>query len=402
MKSIIYLLMLFLLSSTSSFAQWVKVQSTGLPSEAMHALKKNGNIFISEISNGSNNKHYISSDKGATWTSSNYTWGNTTVRYLTFHNNSVFGSVDNIIYRSDDNGINWSVKSSGIPGNAQISCIGSNSSAVFAFTYTGCYRSFNNGESWELASSFTGGNNFTANGSTAYIYKWVDGFYESNDNGASWTKKTPGIPLNLIANSLKIIDGTFYYAGSKIYKSSDGSNWTEIGNTAVNFGNNIFAAGGHIFISKTIIGVYHSSDNGATWNEANTGITPLPSSTEIIEDNGYLYTATTTGLFKRPLSDFGVTSVKDINYPGNFILQQNYPNPFNPSTSINFQIPAGGLVTLKIYNSLGEEAAILVNEFKEAGKHSISFSADDLSAGVYFYQLKASGYSSLKKMILIK
>ncbi len=96
----------------------------------------------------------------------------------------------------------------------------------------------------------------------------------------------------------------------------------------------------------------------------------------------------------------------ETNFPisNNFELDQNYPNPFNPSTVINYQLPFAGNVTLKVFNLLGEEVAALVNEYKQAGKYSINFSAENykLSAGIYFYQIVSGEYMRAKKMILLK
>ena len=85
-----------------------------------------------------------------------------------------------------------------------------------------------------------------------------------------------------------------------------------------------------------------------------------------------------------------------------YALAQNYPNPFNPTTTINYQIPKDGLVTLKIYDVLGKEAATLVNEVKTTGRYNVDFNAGSLSSGVYLYQLKASEFVSTKKLILLK
>lgn len=85
-----------------------------------------------------------------------------------------------------------------------------------------------------------------------------------------------------------------------------------------------------------------------------------------------------------------------------FNLQQNYPNPFNPTTSISYTIKEMGLVTLKIFDVLGREVSVLVNEIKEPGKYSINFDASKLSSGVYIYLLNAGNFTSSKKMILTK
>jgi len=88
--------------------------------------------------------------------------------------------------------------------------------------------------------------------------------------------------------------------------------------------------------------------------------------------------------------------------PTTFALSQNYPNPFNPSTIISYQLPKNSLVTLKIYDVLGRQVATLVNGREPAGSHSVSFNGDRLSSGVYFYRLVAGGYTSVRKMILVK
>ena len=86
----------------------------------------------------------------------------------------------------------------------------------------------------------------------------------------------------------------------------------------------------------------------------------------------------------------------------NYSLYQNYPNPFNPSTTITWQMPESGNVTLKIYDVLGREITTLINEELTVGKHETVFDASQLSSGIYFYQLKAGSFVQTKKMILIK
>jgi hypothetical protein len=92
--------------------------------------------------------------------------------------------------------------------------------------------------------------------------------------------------------------------------------------------------------------------------------------------------------------------------PAEFALLQNYPNPFNPSTKIQYTIKNAGLVSLKVYNLLGQEVATLINDRQAAGTYTISFGIDNgtsgLSSGVYFYRLITGSFVSTKKLILIK
>ncbi len=83
-------------------------------------------------------------------------------------------------------------------------------------------------------------------------------------------------------------------------------------------------------------------------------------------------------------------------------LSQNYPNPFNPATTIDYQIPQQGFVSLKVYDVLGREVAVLVTEEKSAGRYTVNFVAPDLASGIYLYQLRVNDYVSSKKMLLLK
>ncbi len=91
-----------------------------------------------------------------------------------------------------------------------------------------------------------------------------------------------------------------------------------------------------------------------------------------------------------------------ITVPNEYRLGQNFPNPFNPSTTINYSILKDNFVTLKVYSLLGQEVAVLVNEFKKAGEHSFEFYEPNLASGVYFYKLTAGDFTATKKMILNK
>ena len=91
-----------------------------------------------------------------------------------------------------------------------------------------------------------------------------------------------------------------------------------------------------------------------------------------------------------------------IGIPGDFSLMQNYPNPFNPSTVIGYRLAAGSFVTLKVYDMAGKEAAVLVNEFRNAGYYKTEFNGINLPSGTYIYRLEAGKIVSQKKMTLIK
>jgi len=101
-----------------------------------------------------------------------------------------------------------------------------------------------------------------------------------------------------------------------------------------------------------------------------------------------------------------VTAVPNGVAPQVFALSQNYPNPFNPSTKIQYSLDKAGMVSLRVYNVLGQEVATLVNDRQEAGSYTVSFGTNkgtaSLSSGVYFYRLEAGSLVSIKKLVLMK
>jgi choice-of-anchor B domain-containing protein len=139
----------------------------------------------------------------------------------------------------------------------------------------------------------------------------------------------------------------------------------------------------------------YPGSGGGTYNGA-WGVDPyLPSGNTIVSDMA-------TGLY---ICKFNppVTSIEDNkNIPEEFFLEQNFPNPFNPSTRIKFSLAENNFVNLTVYDMLGNEVAILVNETKSAGTYEVSFEASNLPSGIYFARLKAENQSSIIKMSLMK
>jgi hypothetical protein len=103
------------------------------------------------------------------------------------------------------------------------------------------------------------------------------------------------------------------------------------------------------------------------------------------------------------ISTTGIDDEKFGNLPVEFQLKQNYPNPFNPTTTIEYSIPNSGIVTLKVYDVLGQEVATLVDGFKNANQtHRVEFNGLKLSSGVYYYTLSTDNVTKTKKMLLLK
>ena len=137
-------------------------------------------------------------------------------------------------------------------------------------------------------------------------------------------------------------------------------------------------------------------DNDGTW-EGNLGFSPNANDLQwsTVTEWAYTWIGDTAGIAT------GIDD-KDISLPSRFELSQNYPNPFNPMTTIHFNLPAKHHVKLEVYDVIGRKVSTLVNEFREAGEHSVTFDASDLSTGIYFYRIRAGKFTEMKKMIFMK
>lgn len=149
--------------------------------------------------------------------------------------------------------------------------------------------------------------------------------------------------------------------------------------------------------------ILKSADQGASWEPQTDN---APSTTEF-EDVFFLNDSTAwavghDGIIVH-LGNSNLASVKSPRPgPYSFELKQNYPNPFNPSTVISYNLPKSEVVTLTIYNAIGQKVRTLVNQQESAGTHSVQFDASGLSSGAYFYRLEAGKYVETKKLAVLK
>lgn len=142
-----------------------------------------------------------------------------------------------------------------------------------------------------------------------------------------------------------------------------------------------------------------------------TGILNTYFTADLLEENKVYYwrVLSNTADYEGPSSaswKFTTGTTVDVNddetLPKEYFLDQNMPNPFNPSTVINYGLKEAGHVTMKVYDLLGSEIAIIVDEFKTAGTHSVVFDMKNLSAGIYIYSIRVNDYYSARKMIILK
>jgi len=165
-----------------------------------------------------------------------------------------------------------------------------------------------------------------------------------------------------------------------------------------------------ILLGMDDIGVFYTTDLGATWGEIET---PSETDTDYIISGMFLnpdfgYVFTDNGLVLR--FEDQVTAISDpdlVNVPNKYRLSQNYPNPFNPETKISFTIPKAGDITIKVYDIQGREVTTLVNASMNAGTHEVIWNGTNSSgvrvaSGMYVYTMKSQDRILSKKMVLMK
>ena len=161
-------------------------------------------------------------------------------------------------------------------------------------------------------------------------------------------------------------------------------------------------AAGFRYLNSPESRILHTSDGGIIWQTQN--VTTKAALNSIFFINEYEgWAVGDSGLILHTTTGGGVSVEEETNgIPNKYNLTQNYPNPFNPSTKIKYSIPQISNVTIKVFDILGNEIETLVNEEKHTGVYEITWYAEEIPSGVYFYQLKAGDFVESKKMVLLK
>jgi photosystem II stability/assembly factor-like uncharacterized protein len=324
------------------------------------------------------------------------------------------------VYRSTNNGNSWAVIDTGLSQYySKNAIILDQQGDVYVTDNDAVYKSTNNGDSWFSIGGPGAAIGLAFNSNGDFFATNGQGIWRKLNGDTVWTQMASGYWF-----TYSLFIGSNNYIYSHKYRSTDnGETWTSM-NIATeptsfteNSLNHIFA-GTRYEVSNT--GVYISKDCGDTWALVNDGLSFPKILSLAVDPDGYLYAGTNgRSIFKTVNST--TTDVEEIKFePKIFYLGQNYPNPFNPSTKISWQSPVGSHQTLKVFDVLGNEIATLVDEYKLAGRYEVEFSVhsdkgQNLSSGIYFYQLRilgpdinsangqaGQGFIQTKKMLLIK
>lgn len=334
-------------------------------------------------------------DGGVTWKQIiPVTMSATTTLYNPFFLNENYGfivgkesnNVD-LIYKTTNGGLDWEVKTNLFATNLRAVAFRDVNNGIIVGEKLKAAYTTNGGNTW-IASQF---NSLPPGTTTPNLYKVV---YTSGTNAIA-------VGQQLILRS-----------------SDDGATWNyspvtdlveSINSVAFINANNGWAVGSKTSAPRSV-GLYFTSDAGNEWQKQ-TDVAIFDTMRALndvaIDPSGYAWISAGSSAIYTNSPPSAVKN--DLEIPTGFVLEQNYPNPFNPSTKIRWQCPLSGWQTLKVYDLLGNEVAILVDEYKSAGNHEIEFEItankfgkSQLASGIYFYQLRAGTFVSTKKMIFLK
>jgi hypothetical protein len=424
MRTLATLFLLFIVAAPGS-AQWVQVNGPTSAGLGCLAADTMGHVYAA-----SDSLWFRSTDNGETWESMPFSgtqWAGG--KFCIGHDNMVFAGTWHGISRSSTFGTTWGSAAlvdtaiSALNVGADGNMYAGTAPSLPPNTWKGSiYRTTNNGVSWiqcapswaptsvEAIAVTPQGTMFVAQISHITTTGLI---MRSTDAGLDWETVYQCGRDTMIHALASGPDGTLFAgttstdygsgSGGKALRSTDnGQTWTSLhgGLPEAPVWSFLFAGSGRIFLST--LGVYASTDNGTTWIPANPGL-PNTSVYSLASSGSSLFAGTwKSGVFRIPLSNVTAVEGPAAPRPVQYVLFQNYPNPFNPSTTIRFGLPQRSPVTLRVFNTLGEQVAQLVNGEMDAGYHELGFDGAGLTSGVYFYRLQAGDVAQTKKLILLQ
>jgi len=356
---------------------------------------------------------YISFDHGQSWTNPNINCSIFTEEVTSHPNSDIYVADHGCIHRSTDNGLNWEL----FKTTFQCRTIFINeleyifSGEEMDWNVGRLWRSTNNGLSWEYYELpyFAVVYSIDSDSIGNLYAGTTHGTFISTNNGDSWSNNhltSNFIPSIIITKNNTALAGTW---GEGIYRSTNlGSSWEQTSLTILQIKDFISDQNGFIW-AATDSGIFKSIDDGVNWLLVdNSGLTNYNINAIAIDPEGFIVVGADSGKVFRTVES--TTDVKQESFLYKFSLSQNYPNPFNPVTKIKYIIPASPksspmertFVQLLVYDLLGREVTVLVNEEKQPGVYETVFDGSNLSSGVYLYRLTAGEFSETKKLVLLK
>jgi hypothetical protein len=211
------------------------------------------------------------------------------------------------------------------------------------------------------------------------------GVFRSSDKGRTWTAVNNGLP-NTSVTALAVHDNMLYVGMGGVFRSADdGASWTPVNDGLSELARDVLC---FVFNNDDLLmgswrgGVHALKKNTSRWQAANTGLMVSDTQPSAVVHGlaivgGDLFAGTRgAGVWRRPLSEIITSTVEMSKEPFMSVsLEQNFPNPFNPVTTIEFTLPVAARATLKVFNLMGEQIAVLLEKQLSAGMHRVQWNA---------------------------
>jgi hypothetical protein len=303
------------------------------------------------------------------------------------------------VFLSTNSGTSWS--RTGLT-NLDVSALLASGTNLFAATYSGVFLSTNNGTTWtEGTPAWDGASVISLAASVTNLFAGTNGLgvFLSTDRGITWNAANFGLPVSWVLSLA--VDGNSLFAGTGagvFLSTNNGTTWAAVNTGLSNYRiNALTVSETNLFAGTGGGGVFLSTNKGTTWTAVNPGLMRLEVYSLVV-NGADLYAGTFGGVFRRPLSEMTAS----VQIPAAFTLRQNYPNPFNAGTTIRYELPIASHVSLTVYDILGRQVSVLVNDRRNAGVYEVKFDGSNLASGVYFYRLQAENYVATRRFLLVK
>jgi photosystem II stability/assembly factor-like uncharacterized protein len=300
---------------------------------------------------------------------------------------TVFASVENRIFRSNDKGKTW-IETNYFERESVYSFVKVDTT-LFTGTLRGIYSTVNGGETWQASGLSEQTIYALANIVGSGILAGTSGgLYRSMNNGMSWVKVNGDLANFTVLSFVK--NGTMIFAGTQgggVFRSTDnGNTWIVANNDLITSTVNSFAVSGTVLFAGTSGGVFRSIDNGTTWAAVNTGLTNFTVQSLVVSGSTLFAGTQGGGVFRASIT----TSVQQQPAPEAASLLPPTPNPTTDNLRCSYVLRSRGAIDLALVDVLGRRVATLASEVREAGDHSTTFDTRGLPAGVYSLVLRSA------------
>jgi len=390
MKKFFYLIIICALYFTTNLdAQW---SQSGLDGYFIRTINSTGtNIFVGTSGDGI----FRSTNNGTNWTAVSAGLTNLYVNAFTVSGTNLFaGTEGNGVYRSTNNGASWSA--TGTLSTPYVYALAVSGTDIFAGADgDGVFRSTNNGASWTLVSTgLTNTRVFALATSGTNLFAGTfggAGVYRSTNNGASWTSAGSGL-TNTSVNTL-LVSGSNLYAGTEdgiFLSTNNGTSWTSASNGLTNTFVHALVISGSNLYAGTEDGVFHSIDNGANWTAINNGLTNPTIFALAVYDTNLFAGSNGNGIWKRPIDSVVPVELTSFtaNTNGNSVSLS-----WSTSTETNnsgFSLERKQVFSSQstVNNEEWNEISFILGHGTTTETQSYSFEDNNLTSGKYLYRLK--------------